>query len=165
MLLAAWRLGAVRAEAVTESHELRHPLLVLDVAADHLERRSTDGGDEPRRAPQTPQAAQRGELLAQQPGRPSLQLHEPGPRHRRGHLNEQVHMVGHHFHLDDLRPDLTGNLGEDLLQALLDPAGQYAAAYFGHQIRWYFVEYTVLFIDRYSTGPFWTAGTTTTSGA
>jgi len=59
--------------------------------------------------------------LAQQAGGASLgELNETGKRHRRGDLDQEMHVVGHHLHLDDLSTDLARHLAQDLLQALID---------------------------------------------
>ena len=56
-------------------------------------------------------------------------------------------MVGHHLDLDDLGANLGGHVADDHFTPSSTPPTSTRRRYFGHQIRWYFAEYTVLLVE------------------
>jgi len=69
------------------------------------------------------------ELLTQHSRRPSLHLpHQPVDSVLRIHRYKQVHVIGHHLHLKQLRLALPAHFQHDLLEATVDPVPQHVSA-------------------------------------
>ena len=124
-------LGCVRVDPVLEAAlHLLDLLLVLDVLPHLREGCPSHGRDEVAVRPERGDAApQPRELSPQVMARPTLDaLHRAMDAQLRVDRQEQVDMVGHDLHLDDLETELVGDLPCDLLEALVDTVDEDGAA-------------------------------------
>ena len=113
-----------RCEAVAVCH-LGRLLLILDVTADHLKRRSAHRRAEPRVRPKRREASKRWELLAEQAAGTALEeLDDLRERQTWVDLDQEVHVIGHDLESKHLDPALSTDLANDLLEMCSDGTDQ-----------------------------------------
>ena len=120
--------GATR-RGISQTNDGVHsdPLLLFDVLFDSRKGCASYGSDEVTFGPQGWQPAPKpGKLLPKQPrGTTFHQPHQPMEAELRIDGNQQMDMVRHDFHLDDLGPPLRRHLVQNALQTLIDTLNQY----------------------------------------
>ena len=117
-----------RCEAVAVCH-LGRLLLILDVTADHIKRRSAHRRAEPRVRPRRREASKRWELLAEQAAGTALEeMDDLRERQTWVDLDQEVHVIGNDLESKHLDPALSTDLANDLLEPCSDGTDQHPTA-------------------------------------
>jgi putative transposase len=129
------RLFSGRNQLATDGTDGFHSdtLLVLDVLLDNGQRRAANSRDKVGVRPERWQpATQRWVLRAQEPGRTALdQLYQPVDSELWIDFNEQMYVIGHHFHLDQFRTGFKDHFPNQILEPFINAVDQDLATILG----------------------------------